>query len=66
VLSFFCHLEADAGFGGEWHGRGGPLPIRRHPRMGEIARRARLSKQTMTTMVRPLERDGSPNSREYR
>jgi DNA-binding MarR family transcriptional regulator len=27
-------------------------------RMGEIARRARLSKQTITTMVRLLERDG--------
>jgi DNA-binding MarR family transcriptional regulator len=27
-------------------------------RMGEIARRARLSKQTMTTMVPLLERDG--------
>ena len=27
-------------------------------RLGEIARRARLSKQTMTTMVRLLERDG--------
>ena len=27
-------------------------------RMGEIARRTRLSKQTMTTMVRLLERDG--------
>lgn len=27
-------------------------------RIGEIARRARLSKQTMTTMVRLLERDG--------
>src|SRR5262249_7681235 len=27
-------------------------------RMGEIARRARLSKQTMTTMVRLVERDG--------
>jgi DNA-binding MarR family transcriptional regulator len=27
-------------------------------RMGEIARRARLSKQTMTTMARLLERDG--------
>ena len=27
-------------------------------RMGEIAKRARLSKQTMTTMVRLLERDG--------
>ena len=27
-------------------------------RMGELARRARLSKQTMTTMVRLLERDG--------
>jgi DNA-binding MarR family transcriptional regulator len=27
-------------------------------RMGEIARRARLSKQTMTTMVRLCERDG--------
>jgi DNA-binding MarR family transcriptional regulator len=27
-------------------------------RMSEIARRARLSKQTMTTMVRLLERDG--------
>jgi DNA-binding MarR family transcriptional regulator len=26
--------------------------------MGEIARRARLSKQTMTTMARLLERDG--------
>jgi DNA-binding MarR family transcriptional regulator len=27
-------------------------------RLGELARRARLSKQTMTTMVRLLERDG--------
>jgi DNA-binding MarR family transcriptional regulator len=27
-------------------------------RLGEVARRARLSKQTMTTMVRLLERDG--------
>jgi DNA-binding MarR family transcriptional regulator len=27
-------------------------------RMGELAKRARLSKQTMTTMVRLLERDG--------
>ena len=27
-------------------------------RMGELARRARLSKQTMTTLVRSLERDG--------
>src|SRR5919206_1253464 len=27
-------------------------------RMGEVAGRARLSKQTMTTMVRLLERDG--------
>ena len=27
-------------------------------RMGELARRARLTKQTMTTMVRLLERDG--------
>jgi DNA-binding MarR family transcriptional regulator len=27
-------------------------------RIGEIARRSRLSKQTMTTMVRLLERDG--------
>jgi DNA-binding MarR family transcriptional regulator len=26
-------------------------------RMGELARRARLSKQTMTTMIRQLERD---------
>ena len=27
-------------------------------RMGEIARRSRLSKQTMTTLVRLVERDG--------
>src|SRR5919202_1778510 len=27
-------------------------------RMGELARRARLPKQTMTTLVRQLERDG--------
>ena len=27
-------------------------------RMGELARRARLSKQTMTTLVRRVERDG--------
>jgi DNA-binding MarR family transcriptional regulator len=27
-------------------------------RMGELARRARLSKQTMTSMIRRLERDG--------
>ena len=36
------------------------LPLFEHDglRMGEIARRARLSKQTMTTLVRLCERDG--------
>jgi len=33
-------------------------------RIGEIARRARLSKQTMTTMVRLAERDGLIERRE--
>jgi DNA-binding MarR family transcriptional regulator len=33
-------------------------------RIGEIARRARLSKQTMTTMVRLAERDGLVERRE--
>ena len=33
-------------------------------RIGEIARRARLSKQTMTTMVRLAERDGLVKRRE--
>ena len=28
------------------------------PRMGDLARRARLSKQTLTTMIRLMERDG--------
>jgi DNA-binding MarR family transcriptional regulator len=35
-----------------------PLFERDGLRMGELAARARLSKQTMTTMVRLLERDG--------
>ena len=35
-----------------------PLYERDGLRMGELARRARLSKQTMTTMVRRLEDDG--------
>ena len=36
------------------------IPLFEHDglRMGELAARARLSKQTMTTMVRLLERDG--------
>jgi DNA-binding MarR family transcriptional regulator len=36
------------------------LPLFEHDglRMGELAHRARLAKQTMTTMVRLLERDG--------
>jgi DNA-binding MarR family transcriptional regulator len=33
-------------------------------RIGEIARRSRLSKQTMTTMVRLLERDGLVERRD--
>ena len=35
-----------------------PLFEEDHLRISELARRARLSKQTMTTMVRLLERDG--------
>jgi len=31
VLPFFCRLEADAAFSDPWHGRDGPVPIRRHP-----------------------------------
>jgi DNA-binding MarR family transcriptional regulator len=33
-------------------------------RMGEIARRARLSKQTMTTLIRLCERDGLVERRQ--
>ncbi len=32
VLPFFQRLESDADFDNEWHGRTGPLPIRRFPR----------------------------------
>ncbi len=35
-----------------------PLLERDGLRMGELARRSRLSKQTMTTMIRLMERDG--------
>ena len=31
VLPFFCKLETDADFDDAWHGRSGPLPIRRTP-----------------------------------
>jgi choline dehydrogenase-like flavoprotein len=31
VLPFFCRLETDADFADDWHGRNGPIPIRRHP-----------------------------------
>ncbi len=30
-LPFFKRLEHDLDFDNEWHGQGGPLPIRRHP-----------------------------------
>ncbi len=30
VLPFFCRLESDADFDDEWHGRDGPLPVRRY------------------------------------
>jgi choline dehydrogenase len=32
VLPFFCKLETDLDFDDAWHGREGPLPIRRTPR----------------------------------
>ncbi len=31
VLPFFRKLETDADFDNEWHGKNGPLPIRRYP-----------------------------------
>jgi choline dehydrogenase len=31
LLPFFCRLEADADFDDPWHGREGPIPIRRPP-----------------------------------
>jgi choline dehydrogenase-like flavoprotein len=31
VLPFFRRLERDADFDNEWHGRDGPLPLRRYP-----------------------------------
>ena len=31
VVPFFRKLESDADFDGEWHGRVGPLPVRRYP-----------------------------------
>ncbi|MGI9622537.1 MAG: mycofactocin dehydrogenase MftG [Acidimicrobiales bacterium] len=31
VLPFFCHMEDDLDFGGEFHGSAGPTPIQRHP-----------------------------------
>ena len=51
----------DAGWGGVRPSYGSilvPLFEEDGLRMGELARRSRLSKQTMTTMVRLLERDG--------
>lgn len=58
------HLSArfeDAGWGAVRPSYGSilvPLFEEDALRMGELARRSRLSKQTMTTMVRLLERDG--------
>ena len=51
----------DAGFGDVRPAYGSlliPLYEEDGLRQGELARRARLSKQTMTTMARALERDG--------
>lgn len=31
VLPFFKKLETDLDFDNEWHGRSGPIPLRRHP-----------------------------------
>ncbi len=31
LLPYFCRIEADADFDDAWHGRDGPMPIRRHP-----------------------------------
>jgi DNA-binding MarR family transcriptional regulator len=52
---------ADAGYGDVRPSYGSvllPLYEEDGLRMGELARRARLSKQTMTEMIRRLERDG--------
>jgi choline dehydrogenase len=32
VLDDFRRLESDADFNNQWHGSGGPIPVRRHPR----------------------------------
>jgi choline dehydrogenase len=32
VLPFYCRLERDLDFGGEYHGQDGPIPVRRWPR----------------------------------
>ncbi|MCH8102931.1 MAG: GMC family oxidoreductase N-terminal domain-containing protein, partial [Chloroflexi bacterium] len=32
VLPYFRKLEDDRDFSGDWHGQGGPIPVRRHPR----------------------------------
>ncbi|MCH8223952.1 MAG: mycofactocin system GMC family oxidoreductase MftG [Chloroflexi bacterium] len=32
VLPYFRKLEDDRDFSGDWHGKGGPIPVRRHPR----------------------------------
>ena len=32
VMPYFRKLEDDRDFSGDWHGHGGPIPVRRHPR----------------------------------
>jgi choline dehydrogenase len=56
LLPVFCAVESDADFGGDWHGRGGPVPVRRAP-AGELSPLQRAFAEAAAAVGHPLADD---------
>jgi len=56
LLPFFRAVESDADFGGDWHGSGGPIPVRR-PSAGELSPLQRAFAEAAVAAGHPLAAD---------
>jgi choline dehydrogenase len=62
VLPFFRRLENDADFGGKWHGRSGPLPIRRYPREALVPEQSAFLKACFALGFPEVEDHNAPGA----
>ncbi len=62
VLPFFRRLESDADFDNEWHGKNGPLPIRRYKENELTPVQSAFLKACLSAAYKPVDDHNAPRA----